>query len=225
MKHYTPQQREHIKECIINNITKIDEVLSVISIGSGAVGFTDELSDIDLYIVIKDDCDKPNFMLRIREQIHESFEVWQSLEMINRSLHVFLLANYLEIDIGYDHLRNVSARRKLWKIEVDKIGDIDNRMHASWNITSQFHGKTSNIDVKSRSEEISTDVWHYLMHCAIAIKRGKFWRALGEMELARNMAVELCGYRTNLETKRYRSVDDLQPIDLLKLNKSVTANP
>jgi len=52
MDLFSVAEREEIKGFFINLAQCNDNILSVILVGSGAVGFTDELSDLDFCVVI-----------------------------------------------------------------------------------------------------------------------------------------------------------------------------
>ena len=52
-------------------------------------------------------------------------------------------------------------------------------------------------------------VWFFLMHAAVAIHRGNCFRAIGEMEAARALYIDLLGDRFRLEGCRNREIDNL----------------
>jgi hypothetical protein len=39
------------------------------------------------------------------------------------------------------------------------------------------------------------------MHAITGAKRGRYWRAIGEMNIIRDMLIEMLGYKYSLETK------------------------
>ena len=51
---YTEEERNLILKKLIKGLEEKDEILSVIMVGSGAYGFNDKYSDLDLSLVIND---------------------------------------------------------------------------------------------------------------------------------------------------------------------------
>lgn len=207
MRLFSSQERENIKNIIIEELKKIDNVISIILVGSGSVGFTDDLSDLDFSIVINNVCDISAIMKQVKDLICSRWEFLDVLEMQNRGLQVFIINNYLEVDIGYVPFENVSAVRDKWLVVYDKTDKIESIMKQTWEINKNNHGKKEKVDVEQVYASANKSIWHYLMHAIVAIKREKYWRAVGEMDLARNMLIELLGLKYSLETKRFRNVD------------------
>ena len=58
-------------------------------------------------------------------------------------------------------------------------------------------------------------IWHYISYAAVAIQRDQPWRTVYEIEQIRNQTIELQGLREELETKRFRHVDQMSE-DFLK---------
>ena len=65
------------------------------------------------------------------------------------------------------------------------------------------------------------------MHAAVAIKRGKIFRAIGELDFVRNMYIDLLGDRYRLESKMNREVDNLpqEEKDAIKSTFVTSENP
>ena len=62
---------------------------------------------------------------------------------------------------------------------------------------------------KKDMEQARNAVWLFLMHAAVAIHRGNCFRAIGEMEAARALCIDLLGDRYRMENKRNRETDYL----------------
>ena len=62
---------------------------------------------------------------------------------------------------------------------------------------------------KKDMEQARNVVWFFLMHAAVAIHRGNCFRAIGEMEAARALYLDLLGDRYRLESARNREIDKL----------------
>jgi len=56
MRLFSCSDRERIKNELTELFSEIKDVISVVLVGSGAVGFTDEISDLDFCVVVDNDC-------------------------------------------------------------------------------------------------------------------------------------------------------------------------
>ncbi len=207
MRLFTPYERDIAKNIIVEELKKIEGIMAIILVGSGAVGFTDDISDLDFSIVIDNECDINTIMKRVNELIHEKWKLINALELQKRGLQVYILDNYLEVDIGYVTFENVSALRERWLVVYDITDKIDRIMKQTWEINNNNHGKKESVNIEQAYFTATKNIWHFLMHAIVGIKRKNYWRAMGEMDIARNTLIELIGYKYSLETKRFRDVD------------------
>lgn len=212
MELFSADEREAIKTQLIECAEKNEAVLSLVLVGSGAVGFTDALSDLDFYLVVDRKKAIPAVMWTMRELIEKQFGILFFEQMDARGLQVYLLQNYLEIDMGYAPIEEAVARRERYQVLFDKTGAVQSLMDESWQ-----KNKNANENPKGHADTI----FHYLFHAAVAIQRGQYWRCVAEMEIARNMLVEMKGYRYSLVTKRYRDVDRFPEAELAGLQKTL----
>lgn len=53
MNRYTPKERQRTLDCLLDALRADNRLAGVLVAGSGAVGFTDDYSDIDLAVVVK----------------------------------------------------------------------------------------------------------------------------------------------------------------------------
>jgi len=221
MSLFTVQDREDVKDFFLNLTQHNDNIISLILVGSGSIGFTDELSDLDFCIVVDNEDNIEKTMDDIISGIRNNYQVIAFDQILQRNLQVCILNNFLEMDIGYVSIDSVTARRGRWKVLFDKSETVDYAMKKSWESNSkENHGKTDNVDINDTFAEYASGIWHPLFYAAVAIKRSEYWRSIGEMDIARNMLIELKGYRYSLETKRYRDVDNFPNDDLMAIHKS-----
>lgn len=211
MRLFTCDDRERIKNELIELFSEFKEVISVILVGSASIGFTDEISDLDFCIVVENNSNIGNLIRVVNEKIKDKYPVMDLLEVPQRGLSVCILYNFLEIDIGFTTIDNLTARRGRWMVVYDSTNKTDEVMRQSWEINKNNKGKTGPIDARAQYVSIAEDIWHYLFHAIAGIKREKYWRVIGEMDIARNMLIELLGYKYSLETKRFRDVDEFPP--------------
>lgn len=64
-------------------------------------------------------------------------------------------------------------------------------------------------------------IWHYISYAAVAVQRDQPWRAVYEIEQIRNQTIELRGLREELETKRFRHVDQMSEDFLTSLEQTL----
>lgn len=207
MRLFVPCERENIKNTIIEELKKINGIIAIILVGSGSVGFTDDLSDLDFSIVIDKHCEISAVMKSVQDCICSKWKLLNVQEMQERGLQVYMLDNFLEIDIGYITFENISALRERWLVVYDTTDKVDGIMKQTWQVNKNNHGKKEKVDVEQVYFDAVNDVWHFLVHAIAAAKRENYWRAIGEMDIARNVLIELLGYKYSLETKRFRYVD------------------
>ena len=130
---FSVEDRNQVLNRIIAAMTEDLRICGIVLVGSGAAGFIDEYSDLDFCIVINDS-------YSLREVFDEWGEKLGSLlpvrlhERVDKSttnlLHIVLLENYLEIDLGFLHFSHVRATKPLWKVVYDSSGEIEDRMQS-----------------------------------------------------------------------------------------------
>ena len=215
--HYSPATREAILECLLTALQSDKRLAGLLVVGSGAEGFEDDHSDIDLCAVTTSaDEVRPAFQ-EWGEKIHEMLPMFHSLESPrapNVYLWVFLLENFLEIDLCFLCLDDLRATRNRWNTIFDRSGRIESIMQSSWE-------NRPKPDLEEAYRYRISSIWHCIKHATIAVQRGQPWRAIFELELIRNRTIELRGLREELETKRFRHVDQMPENFLMDLEKTL----
>ena len=217
MKLFTINERELIKTQIIEFAEKSTNILAAVLVGSGAVGFIDNISDIDFYLITDSDENIFKAMKYMKDHIEKYNNPILSKQIDERKLQVYLLQNYLETDIGYSSINQANSDRENFKIMFDKTGTVNQLLNES---LQKHKEETVNTDIKNKFKESIGSIWHFLFHSANAIKRKQYWRCIADMELARNIIIEIKGYRYSLETKRGREVDKFPQTELANMRKT-----
>lgn len=200
-------------EQICKSIEDIDGVLLV---GSGAVGFTDKWSDIDLSVVISKEEKTRQVWQKINEEIISQFDlikIFYTEYGDNNFLSGVLLNNYLEIDIGVLSINKLVAKGRSWSVLYDKSGVITQKMNNTWE-----ERKIQNITVEI--EDSLSTIWYHFKNAAFALERKKFYRAIKEIEEVRNEIVEIRALQENRIAKHFRDVDNMDKLFLEKLEKT-----
>ena len=218
MSAFTEKERSDILEQITAYLKSRENVLSVILVGSGANGFRDKLSDIDLTIAADDKTDINAFLSEYQHYLNDKFDVMINHRVPGRLLVISMLENFLEIDISIVYLSELCAVKNSWRVLFDKTGQSENIMQETWE-------KRTSADISQRMnnefQNAEWGFWHYLIYASIAVYRNDFWRAYWEIQYLRDMAVNLLGYKFHTETKRYRDVKLFTAEVLARLEKTV----
>ena len=215
--HYSPAIREAILNRLLTALQSDKRLAGLLVVGSGAEGFEDAHSDIDLCAVTTSVDDvRPAFQewgVKIREML-PMFHSLESPRAPNVYLWVFLLENFLEIDLCFLCLDDLRATRKRWKTVFDHSGRIESIMQSSWK-------NRPKPDLEEAYRSRLSSIWHCIKHAVIAGQRQQPWRAIFELELIRNWTIELRGLREELETKRFRHVDQMSEDFLTDLERTL----
>lgn len=214
-------ERRDVMDYIVSVAEENEHIVALITVGSGAFGYTDALSDLDMVVAIDKDENMEHVMDYIHAQLNKRLNFIYQKQALERRLQVYVSDHYLEIDIGYGAYTRAAAHRKDWKVIFDKTGTVDERMRNSW-IKHENEPKLDRYNQKLA--ECADSVWHHLMHAAVAIKRRQPWRAAAEIEIARNLLIELLGCRYGLDTSRNRDVDKFPETVLAMLHKTLVSN-
>lgn len=217
---FSPQERQEVLDRTLVALRTDDRIAGVVIVGSGAVGFEDDYSDIDLAVVVAEEEDTLPVFRDWKPRIEALLPVIHSFETIygpNSYLHGFLFEGFLELNLGFVCLANLFAKRARWQVAFDRSGKIENIMRSSW---EQRAGPDAQAAYLSRLNSI----WHYIIQVVIALKRGHPWRALHELEQIRSRVVELAGLRLGLETKHFRHVDQIPEEFLAELERTLVCS-
>ena len=208
--HYSPATREAILDRLLIALRSDKRLVGLLVVGSGAEGFEDDHSDIDLCAVTTSADDVRPAFQEWGEKIRQMLPTFHSLESPrapNIYLWVFFLENFLEIDLCFLCLNDLRATRNRWNTIFDRSGRIESIMQSSWE-------NRPKPDLEEAYRFRLSSIWHCIKHAAIAVQRQQPWRAIYELEQIRDRVIELRGLREELETKRFRHVDQM-PEDFL----------
>lgn len=205
-KIFNIKDRQDTFDYILSVTKACEKIVSLVQVGSGAVGYHDERSDLD-YVIALDSSDS---MLKVMEYMHrkisEKYELAYFAQDEARHLQVFLLPNLLEIDIGYGWYEYAAALKPAFKVLYDKSGVVEEKMIRS---REWMDDKTFGNKQQKDTELACKSVWAHLMHTAAAIHRGNVLRAVGELEYVRKLYIDLLGDRYRLESALNREIDRL----------------
>ena len=215
---YSEKERVEVFNYLVDKFIKRKEVLAIIQVGSGATGYRDKYSDLDFAIVI-DETDINEVFKKTQTDVGEKYNIFFFDNMEERKLQLFLLDNYLELDIGYYTLESLYARRENYKVIYDKTNKVDEIMKQSWlELKEKNKGTTDEVDMKSLIAFIDNELWYNVLHSVIAFNRKNKYRCYYELEQIKWYAMDLIAKKNNKESKRYRSIIELDKYELNKID-------
>lgn len=203
---FSVQDRQNAFDYILSVASQCDKIVSLVQVGSGANGFHDERSDLDFVIALDSGESMSEVMEYMRREISTKYELAFFKQDESRHLQNYILSDLLEIDIGYGTYEHAAAWKPAFKVLFDHSGTVEEKMVQSleW-MDDRIYGDKQKKDM----EQARNVVWFFLMHAAVAIHRGNCFRAIGEMEAARALYLDLLGDRYRLESARNREIDKL----------------
>lgn len=213
----SPEQRQECLDRLLEALGKDERISGVAIVGSGAEGFDDRYSDIDLSVVVEMEEETPRVFQDWKQWVERLFNViWYAEAVYGPSnlLHIFLLDGFLELDMGILSFSNLAARRARWRVAFDRSGTIDQIMRESWDQRRKPH-------VRTTYQRRLDSIWHFIIRAAVAVKRDQPWAALHELEQIRNRAVELAELHTGLENKHFREMHRMPQAFLAELEQTL----
>lgn len=205
-KIFNIRDRQDAFDYILSAAMECSKIVSLVQVGSGAVGYRDERSDLDYVIALDSDESMLEVMEYMRQKISAKYDLAYFAQEEAKHLQVFLLSNLLEIDIGYGGYEHAAALKPAFKVLYDKSGVVEEKMVQSreW-MDDKIFGDKQKKDI----ELTRNSVWARLMHAAVAIHRGNYFRAIGELEYVRRLYIDLLGDRYRLESALNCEIDRL----------------
>ncbi len=120
---------------LIENVRALLEsdprINGLVLIGSGAVGFRDELSDVDLMAAVVSGLDAVDVGDDLADRLRSALPLYRYLQTPPAramNLHVFLLESHLELDLSFVSVDELRATDPRWKIVFDRNGEVATRL-------------------------------------------------------------------------------------------------
>ena len=201
---FTKLKREEVLQQLITGFKKDTRIVSAVLVGSGAIGFTDEYSDIDIIVVVDPLHPTRSVFQEWVQRLQQELSVIHYFEVSsneNSFLAGFLLPDCLEVDFGVVSTDELTARKDLWKVLYDRTGKIETKLQISW----EAHEKD---DPQAVGKKMSS-VWHYIIQSVVSVQRKQLWRAMHNLEEVRNRGLRLAGLRHELVVSHFRQIDQL----------------
>ena len=203
---FSVQNRQNAFDFVLSAARQCSRVVALVQVGSGATGYRDDRSDLDFVIAL----DSGDCMTEVMDYMHREISARYDLVYFTQSearhLQSYVLSDLLEIDIGYGGYENAAAWKPAFKVLYDNSGVVEEKMIRSreW-MDEHIFGEKRKKDIAAACDS----VWIRLMHATVAIHRGFYFHAAGELEFVRKIYIDLLGDRYRLESGLNREIDRL----------------
>ncbi|CAM3616452.1 nucleotidyltransferase domain-containing protein [Marinicrinis lubricantis] len=213
---YTPQDRDRLLQVLKEQAEKLQGVLGMLLVGSGAAGFRDEYSDIDVLIVASE----PEQVTYITEQmnhyIKDEHRVLRSkLYRHEEDIYVscILLNNGLGIDMGVWSMKKLRATKPNWTILFDRSGALDSRLKESLSSHTERN-------LQAEIEDSMSGIWQFIMNAAVSIRRRQTIKAAKDMDMIRDQIIRVLTAAYGVNYDPLKAIDELQDEAVERLKKS-----
>ncbi len=216
----THDPRERALTRLLELLEARSEVVGVVLLGSGATGFKDRYSDLDLLVILDDSAIFALAYEKIKQPVLSLLEVLFHFEIMRSSeemLFVGMLANYLELDMTVVMQRALVFRDAEYKILLDRTGALPAVLDDAFSETQTIAPRRAYLEIVER-------IWQPVLRCIAAIQRGETWRAIHMLETIREQIVILAGLNHKVHTRGYSGVDQLPEMFLVNLRHTLPTN-
>jgi hypothetical protein len=189
---FTPAERDALRDRLLDRAQDDERIVAAAITGSAAVDAADAWSDIDLFFGVADDVDRAEVLAdwtAFLDPVHH-FDIAGA----DRTYRVFLLADGLEVDLGFTAASDFAASLPRFRL---------------------VFGEHPIYETQSRPNvryEIGLG-WHHVLRARACIARGKPWQAVWLIDGIRDRTITLACLRLGLDPWFARGADEL-PFEL-----------
>jgi hypothetical protein len=197
-KLFNSEYRQNALSLVYETLKKDGRIIGALLVGSGAVGFRDEYSDLDLAVVVEGGT---------VDVVYQEWEakIMQLVPVIEHfrepSIHLlgFLLEGFLEFDISFQSPAGLYAHMPHWRILFDKQGSMASLMKPR---------EPESRYSKANHEKRTSESWYGVIHCISSIERHLPLRSTFFIDTLRNEAICMAGLNRGLRTGTESFLDD-----------------
>jgi predicted nucleotidyltransferase len=180
-----PAYRQDVLQRLLAAMQEDERLAGAVLVGSGAIGFLDAESDIDLVAVVQPDEDATAVYADWAAVVPRHTPVLHRLETgfgAQHRLHVFVLDGYLEVDLSFIAVDELRATRDRWRVLFDRTGVVRERMAAS---------RPATLDVATEYRWTLNAASFRVLHCGKALRRNRPWQAAILLDELRVLTLQL----------------------------------
>lgn len=214
---YSEKERENLLKGVSHFMFQSGCFEGLLQIGSGATGFSDIYSDIDLMAGCFD-----SSVAQANIELQSYFEAQGAFYIDKRSWSETALGlsvyfeNGLSLDISFMHTRDIPIRSSDWKILFSKTANFSDTVFKNHDVFLQNHQPHGTDD------SIHHRFIYALRRVEIALHRSEFIYADMSLSEARQILLDIEALREGRKTHQFKAFNDL---DLLFVEKLYSTYP
>ncbi|QTC42819.1 aminoglycoside 6-adenylyltransferase [Bacillus sp. V3] len=201
---YTPKEREQYFTRTIRTLELSENIEGVVQLGSGVAGYKDELSDIDLMVAAPSVADLGEAMSFLQKHFMTINSVYIKILQLRKNIYLIIafLKNGLEFNVSVLPRELLSVKSPLWKVVVDKTGNISARMKDA---QKQFEQSDYAF-----SDDIAFDFMYSMRKFQTELKRSNMIYALKMLETMREHTLQLQTLIEGKKLHQFKAFETLQ---------------
>lgn len=193
-------------------------IAGAVLVGSGATGFRDDESDIDIVAPVAHGSDAAMVFLDWKERIHDLIDAQYLAETAaTEQEHLLVLHcdGLLEIDISFPPLQKLTATAPRWQILWQRSDEIARRLSEP----------STEKGIAPGQEYIWTlnRAVHRITYAARALRRGEVWKAMLQLDELRRFVLQLASLNLFGEQDAGSRADTFPPELLAAFSRSLPA--
>lgn len=216
---YTSVDRERLLRKIEQFTKAIDGVQGLLLVGSGALGFRDQYSDLDVVVVVKNS----DHVQAIHDQLCEYLQMEENIlkyKVYQHEIDIFVTCfffdHYLELDLGVWTYEKVKATKPNWIVIFDKDqNQLENKL------THSIMPQVSNHKLNEEAVDDSLSIiWQFFRSSAIALKRKQYVKAVKDIDFIRNQIIQFICILNDIEYDFDKMIDSIDGPFVQRLKSS-----
>lgn len=203
---YSYEERNEFFVKTIEKLKAFNLVEGIIQLGSGADGYKDEYSDIDLMIATPQIEDAET----TKKLIHQTFSNFNPLYIKEKQfskdiyLIIAIMENNLEFNVSIVPRELLTVRSPLWKVIVDKTGLVSEKMNA----------ENEKFENKAVKYGLGFDISFEFVYCSMSfekeLNRNNFIFALKMLEQMREYTLIVQALNENKKLHQFKAYETLE---------------
>ena len=184
---YTVQDRSELLNELVEKAKNIKEVQGFILVGSGAKGFRDEYSDLDVLVVVEESVDVEKVHDNLLKFMEKNYKILKSkIYKHEEDIFVtcFFLDNYLELDLGVWSYNKLKATKPHWRILFDNKDNIKEKLQQSL----KKHDTPEANEIANYS---LTYIWQFIQGTVVELKRSNLIKAIKNLDVFRDDIIKI----------------------------------
>ncbi|RBP03589.1 aminoglycoside 6-adenylyltransferase [Rossellomorea aquimaris] len=204
---YTHNERESAFSSTIEKLKSSDLIEGIVQLGSGVIGYKDELSDIDLMLSTPtmEDVEKARGFIR---QCFSSLHFIYIKEIqLRENIYLFIafMENGLEFNVSILPTEKLNVKSPLWKVVVDKSGEVSGKMEI------EHERFTTNLNKNDVGDDIPFEFFYSMRKLHTELKRNNVIYALKMLEIMRDDTLHIQAMNENKKLHQFKAYETLSP--------------